>query len=180
MNNELQNTPENIANPQRRSMLKAAAWAAPVVAIAATAPLAAASVTLTSSGGFSFIYDVAAGNVTLLRSTFGINASGTPGREIATGALSVTVDYPAPYLTTLQAGDNVGKGWIVQSNSSQALILVFPAGLSTKIAGNYVAPSFDPILFQAPVNTMPAKRSFAFEDSWANFPEWGTAATWPK
>ena len=43
MKNESELTPENIANPQRRTIIKAAAWAAPVVAIAATAPLAAAS-----------------------------------------------------------------------------------------------------------------------------------------
>ncbi|MFT4232863.1 MAG: hypothetical protein QM606_08840 [Leucobacter sp.] len=43
MDNEIITT-DSVRNPQRRTIMKAAAWAAPVVAVAATAPLAAASV----------------------------------------------------------------------------------------------------------------------------------------
>lgn len=43
MDNEINSTPESVSSPQRRQLMKAAAWAAPVVAVVASAPLAAAS-----------------------------------------------------------------------------------------------------------------------------------------
>lgn len=47
MTEELNTPPqsEGVSNPHRRTVMKAAAWAAPVVAVAASAPLAAASLT---------------------------------------------------------------------------------------------------------------------------------------
>lgn len=45
MDNELNTASDSVHNPQRRQVMKAAAWAVPVVAVVASAPLAAASLT---------------------------------------------------------------------------------------------------------------------------------------
>lgn len=170
-------------NLNRRSMIKAAAWATPVVAAAVAVPMAAASVTLANSGSVAMAYDSATGVISAGPSSFGITGTGTAGANVSTGPITVTIFHPTEYVPQLTVGQSVGNGWIVSALEDDGVegtvLLTYAAGLSLSAPGTVLAPSFDTVVFHGPAGT-PARRSFSIEDSWANYPTWGTASTWPR
>ncbi|MGB4779136.1 hypothetical protein [Microbacterium sp.] len=182
---------EESSAPSRRTVIKAAAWAAPVVAVAATAPLAAASVdSLQPAGSLSFGYNQGAGTVTVSGASYSVTAIGTSGGTAkSTGALSVAVRVPAVYPTfSVDQGDVLDNGWIVSSiagpdgQGRKTVTLQYPAGITTSVPGTYAVPSFTiPVVFSgAPSGTVPAAESFRIVTSWENLPTAGQTGLWPN
>ncbi len=179
-----------VNNPQRRQMMKAAAWAAPVVAVAASAPLAAASITTVQPGGsVAFGYDVGAGSVTAESATFSATFGGTAGATtLSTGALTVTLRFPAVYSqVSVIDGQDLGNGWVVTSLSTDGsgrknVTAQFAPGISSSTPGTLTVPSFTtPIVASgAPSGTVPSAESIRVKTEWANNSNWGTTTFWPN
>lgn len=170
----------------RRTVVKAGAWAVPVVAAAVAVPMAAASVTLTSMGGLTFFQDGGAGTVTLSNISFGINGVGTPGAPQATGSISIRIDSPNSYVLNIQDGEDLGNGWIASvaahptNQNKTRLVLTYAPGLELSSQGSAVVPQLaKPVVYTGQPNSTPSVLAFGYRDSWANFPSWGTSAQWP-
>lgn len=134
-------TPENVKNPQRRTIMKAAAWAAPVVAIAATAPLAAASLTT----GFSSIttgttvvgdhHNGFVGNT----STFSFVFDNSGGDS---GWVTLGLMIPAGYEVRDSSGGQLSGGtlgnWTYTGSGSE--IIFRQAGITVSTGGIHTIP----------------------------------------
>ncbi len=167
----------------RRTVVKAGAWAVPVVAAAVALPMAAASVTLAPTGSLNLAYNAATGVVEISSITFGIIGTGTPGASQETGALTVLIEAPDDYTVTVADGQNLGNGWVAtvySQDGSVFVLLTYAAGLQLTSTGTATAPQPNTtVVFSGPAG-MPPRRTFAYEDSWANYPSWGIASVWPK
>jgi hypothetical protein len=174
----------------RRTVVKAAAWSAPVIAIAATAPFAAASVTgLFPAGSLTLGYDQLAGSVTASSATFSVQAVGTPGTvPRSTGALTVTTRFPADYTSVSVApAQSLGNGWVVagvnvDTLGRRSVVAVYPDGITTAEPGSYSIPTFTtPIIaLGAPVGYAPPAESVRVVTSWGNLPTAGQTSVWPN
>lgn len=110
---------------ERRTIIKAAAWAAPVVAIAATAPLAAATEVFNSPTAFITGKIEAHGVAATARwvnygpGTVGFDTAGYPGLD--SGNLTLTIVQPSQSgwaLTTALVADYTNAGWTLASDAN--------------------------------------------------------------
>lgn len=175
------------ASFDRRTMIKAAAWAAPVVAVAVAAPMAAASLTVNPSGTVSFAYDVGAGTVTASNINFAITTTGTPGASpIETGPLSARIRFRnASYTSPLAINDSLGNGWVVSNRTTGAtydeITATYAPGITTNTAGTFAAPTISaPIVLTGTPGTVPPAESIRIVTVWTNHPTWGQTTFWPN
>lgn len=125
--------PEETRGLDRRSVVKAAAWAAPVIAVAVAAPIASASTNIVA-GFFGPGSSANAANPNAVA----VGANGTllaidngqpilpPDTVLPTGAITVTITVPYGYELDTSA---LPLGWIVQSHTGQVYELVHAQGL---------------------------------------------------
>ena len=149
MDNEINSTPESVSNPQRRQVMKAAAWAVPVVAVVASAPLAAASQSPdwdpTGSGVSGNILNTPAGSSTMtgrVQPQYLLNGNYLPTNNVAIPTLTATYNLSGAWANPAQAftlgpgstatnGLNVGSvittgamSWTVTINTNNAVTMV--------------------------------------------------------
>lgn len=118
---------------ERRTIIKAAAWAAPVVAVAATAPLAAATVVTVSLTTTSTLGGVAnngiVGDITLTAGNFTL--TGLPNTTAGFTHIGVTLPtgYTAETLggVPLAVNTPINAGWTVVSVAADYVELVGPS-----------------------------------------------------
>lgn len=186
------NESDQTAGLQRRTVLKGAAWAVPVVAAAVAVPMAAASVTqLLPSTSLGFGYNVAEGTISSESAVFGVTAVGTSGgsTELSSGPLQVEVRFPSVYSSVnVVESQDLGNGWVVlsvtTSGSFTTVTVYHAAGIKTSEPGYFTIPSFTtPIVASvaSPPSTIPSPESVRVRTSW---PEqetsWGNTSYWPN
>src|SRR6185312_16374919 len=126
------------SNPGRRRVLKAAAWSAPVIALAVATPMAAASITNTQTG----LTIANAGNIAIASNTIGAAVTGTFSGSATVANVgigwnldgaTVTYELSGPIVATSLLFNNApitastitsnGRVWAVLANEANYLEL---------------------------------------------------------
>lgn len=117
------------AGVTRRGVLKTAAWAAPVVAVAVAAPLASASTTFDSPTAFVTGTLTATGSSATSRSAvysggaLTYTSAGTPG--VNSGTITLALENTKPTWTVdfeAVAAAYVAQGWVLVSKSNALIV----------------------------------------------------------
>lgn len=141
----------------RRTIIKAAAWSAPVVAVAATMPLAAASVVFDSPTAYVTGTLTATGtNATVRTAVYSggamtYNSAGAPGLNSGAITLTFTNNRSAQFtIANLQSVVNayVAAGWTVVGTPTQGVFIFEHAPIS-----NGATVTMPSITWSAPVGS---------------------------